>query len=211
MSNRRDVNRLVQQQNYVTFIRNPELQHIEARFSSYSGLTFQKHFHESYAIGIVEHGGSRVFHENISSTIMGPGEIALINPGEVHVCNPREDARWVYKMFYVDSDLMRKIAADISSTGEELPRFTEVIVEDASIFPKLFSLYSVLLNSENTLERDVLIQETFSLLLLKYSGRKAPRRLPEKMGNSTQRGIRVPHGALGREYFAADTVLSGGT
>ena len=89
---------LDEQKTHVTFVRNPKLQHIEARFSSYRNIAFKKHFHETYAIGVVEQGVSSFFRQGTIEMI-GMGTIALINPGEVHACNPQSDTMWAYKMF----------------------------------------------------------------------------------------------------------------
>lgn len=171
---------------HVTFIRNSKLKHIEARFCRYTGFAFQKHFHDTYAVGVVEQGKSSYFHRN-TTELIGPGTIALINPGEIHACNPQPGSVWTYKMFYIEDELIRTIASELSGHDEEPPLFTAAIIDRPWLYQALLRLYTVILTSENTLEKDIWIHKTLSQLLLDHSHRHHSRQLPERSFQATQR------------------------
>jgi AraC-like DNA-binding protein len=170
----------------IEFVRHPALKHIEARFSRYRQPAFKKHFHETYAIGVVEQGISSFWHQN-KTEIIGKGTIALINPGEVHACNPKDESEWIYKMFYVDIDLIQELAYDISEKNEGLPAFTNNILKHPRLYQELHQLYKLILESPDTLEKDSRAHETFGRLVVQHSNWHIPPTLPKKAFVATQR------------------------
>lgn len=171
---------------YIRFFRNPDFKQIEVRFSRYSRPAFKKHVHETYAIGVVEQGESSFFHQNTTRTIR-QGMIALINPGEVHACNPKPDVVWTYRMFYVDLDLICDIADEVFEASEGLPVFTQTIVCDAWLYQALLDLYALMVDSDNTLEKESFLHETLARLLLKYSDRRITQQIPKQAFAATQK------------------------
>jgi AraC-like DNA-binding protein len=167
-------------------VRDPALKLIEARFSRYNQRTFKKHTHDTYSIGIVEQGVSSIFCRDKTETI-GAGTIALINPGEVHACNPIAKSVWTYKMFYLDINLIREIACEVSDKDDGLPSFTKAIVQNPSLFQALVNLYNVFLESDDTLEKDSSVHETLAWLVMNHSDRHAPLKLPGKTFEPIQR------------------------
>ena len=170
----------------VEFVRNPELKQIEARFSRYERSIFKKHTHEDYSIAVVVQGTSNFFYQNSVEKIRA-GEIALVNPGEVHACNADEGDVWAYRMFYVDCGLIRTIADDVFGAEGGLPRFTQQIVRDRQLFDALLGLYELLLDTDNTLERDSCIHETLAELLIGYGDRRSCTAMPEQAAKPLQR------------------------
>lgn len=136
----------------IVFIRDPEFQHIEARFSQYSTDAFKKHAHETYAVGVVEQGPTNYFHIN-TTYIIYAGMTALINPGEVHACNPQPGSVWTYRMLYIDIDLMRDVAGELWESDVALPKLAPPIVEDAELFHAFQELYLVFAESDDRLEK----------------------------------------------------------
>jgi quercetin dioxygenase-like cupin family protein len=149
------------QDSRVKFVRDPDLEHVEARFSYYRQEVFRKHTHETYAIGLVEQGITDFDCENERRTI-GPGDIALINPEEVHACNPRTGAGLTYCMFYVETDLMLWIARDLPGEGDRLPCFAQAVVQDPSLQWAFTHLYTLMLSSDDRLEKEACLHEAWS-------------------------------------------------
>ena len=175
-----------QQNSNVLFVRDPDFNHIEARFSHYNQSTFKKHFHDTYAIGVVEQGISSFFYRDTVKSIR-EGDISLINPGEVHACNPSPNSVLVYRMFYVNTELIQEITFDISGKHQGLPYFREAIVQDSQLYHSLIKLYTTLSESESKLEKDSLIHEVLSQLILRYSDQQEHIELPEKPFKAIQR------------------------
>jgi AraC-like DNA-binding protein len=71
---------------------------LQARYTKHS---FSPHFHESYAIGIVEAGAlSNSYRHSFQNSIF-TGEMMVICPGEVHTGKPVGDDGVAYRMMYV--------------------------------------------------------------------------------------------------------------
>jgi AraC-like DNA-binding protein/quercetin dioxygenase-like cupin family protein len=168
------------------FIRDPEFRHIEARFSQYAVDAFKKHTHETYAVGVVEQGPTNYFHINTTYVIQS-GMTALINPGEVHACNPQPGAVWVYRMLYIDIDLMRDVASELWEAELPLPRLAPPVVEDSSLFQAFSELYTVFAESDDRLEKDTCTHDALTYLLTHYSQQRSPVRSPEPTDIPTQR------------------------
>lgn len=170
----------------VMFIRDPEFRHIEARFSQYTADAFKKHVHETYAVGVVEQGPTNYFHINTTYVIRA-GMTALINPGEVHACNPQPGAVWVYRMLYLDIDLMRDIASELWESGFPLPHLAPPIVQDPTLFRIFQELYDVFAESDDRLEKDTCTHDALTYLLTHYNAQHTPARIPEPTDVPTQR------------------------
>ena len=99
---------------------------------------FAPHAHETWAIGTIEHGRSRVRFRG-ADVIHRAGDVVTIAPGEVHTGESMDDGGWTYRMFYVPRELM----ARCSGTGEE-PRFAASGVHDPVLSAELVRVHALL-------------------------------------------------------------------
>ena len=65
-------------------------------------LQYDRHFHDSYAFGIVLRGVERC-RVGRSLNFYEPGTVPMFNPGEVHDGGPAAPEGWTYRMVYVDT------------------------------------------------------------------------------------------------------------
>ena len=144
--------------NQLEFIRHSRYP-LEARRASFSQPIFKKHYHDTYAIGMVEDGASR-FSWMRAGCLVQPGAVVLLNPGEVHVCNSLPDSTWTYRMIYLEPAWV----ADSLSPAE----FTARVVTQPALYHSLCRLYESLKNPLAVLENDCLLTESLSLLFEKY-------------------------------------------
>lgn len=157
----------IYQNNSIKFIRNSQLKNIELRFSSYRKRAFDKHTHDTYAIGIVK-GGMTEFCIHGRTEMVRGGEISLINPGEVHACNPQSGSPLTYFMFYVEPTLILKIASELSEMDAVAVRFTTAIVRDKRLFRELLRLSEEIETSCNTLETEVILHQLLTEIIDRY-------------------------------------------
>ncbi len=68
-------------------------------------LQYDRHFHDTYAFGIVLKGVERCGLGR-SVHFFEPGTVPLFNPGEVHDGGPATAGGWSYRMVYVDPSLV---------------------------------------------------------------------------------------------------------
>lgn len=108
-----------------------------------SSLTFTRHTHEQYGIGVFDAGG----HRSASGRGMveaGPGDIITVNPGEIHDGAPLggESRRW--RMLYFDEPVLRAAASGLSDHATRGYEFHTPVRHDRharSMFDTLFRLY----------------------------------------------------------------------
>jgi hypothetical protein len=145
-------------------VRDPDLEQIEARVSYYRQQVFRKHTHKAYAVGLVKQGATDFWYENRTRTVRA-GDIALINPEGVHACNPRPGGMLTYCMFYIETDLMQRVAQGVFDQDGELPRFAQPVVQDPHLWQAFTNLYTLMLSSEDKLEKQASLYETLSELV----------------------------------------------
>jgi hypothetical protein len=161
------------QDSQVTFVRDPDLARVEARFSRYRERAFRKHTHDTYAIGLVRHGVTDFWCDN-GTRAVGAGDIALINPEQVHACNPRPGSALTYWMFYVEPDLMREIACDVLGRDHDHPRFARPVVQDSLLWQGFADLYTMMSSPGDRLEKQICLYDTLSRLVSEHTTRRAP-------------------------------------
>ncbi len=94
-----------------------DVAHVELTCGSFDALRavhfarcFPPHFHDTFAIGIVESGLTRI-RTRRGEWIAGPGTILAFSPGEIHSAEPATGAGYTYRMVYPPSDCMRESGA----------------------------------------------------------------------------------------------------
>jgi hypothetical protein len=68
-------------------------------------LHYERHFHDTYAFGIVL-GGVERCTVGRALNFYEPGTVPMFNPGEVHDGAPAGEDGWSYRMVYVDPSLV---------------------------------------------------------------------------------------------------------
>jgi len=118
----------------------------------------------------MEKGYSYCLGPTREEALVGTGKIALINPGQVHSGVPAGVSRLNYTMLYVDAELMRGTACDLTQKDHNYPEFNNIIIHSPVLFPRLQSLCTALASPADLLEKQSLITETLSRILLRHCG-----------------------------------------
>jgi AraC-like DNA-binding protein len=109
--------------------RMPHLGNLELLHARYITQTFSPHFHDQYAIGVIE-AGALGFYYRGQNVVAPQGNISLCIPGEIHTGHALADHGWTYRMFYFDPALLQQIAADIAHHPQGLPFFKTGVIHD---------------------------------------------------------------------------------
>jgi AraC-like DNA-binding protein len=157
------------------FRRLPELGNVELLKARYHRHTFDKHFHDGYAFGVVEEGalGFRYLDRDF---VAGPGDINLAIPGETHNGFAATDLGWSYKMFYLPAELIKRAACDIADRDVGMPLFMQGVIKDPEMASKLRCLHNALLSSNiSLLEAESSVVEVFARMVTRHSeDRRSP-------------------------------------
>lgn len=152
-----------------TFWRDAAFNNLELLHATYVTHTFAPHIHESYAIGVIEHG-VETFRYRGSTRIAPQGHVVLVNPGEMHTGSSATDDGWTYRMFYPDVALLRQAAASIMGRPVDIPFFPEPVVYDPLIATSLLHLHSTLATpTTTTLERESRFVWTLAHLVMRHA------------------------------------------
>ncbi|MGE4293350.1 MAG: helix-turn-helix domain-containing protein [Desulfovibrio sp.] len=185
----------MQPNDQVRFWRDPDLAGMEFRVSQYERFAFSSHTHDTYSIGLVHVGGSRLFDRGPNDSRVFAGEIAVLAPGEVHSGVPLDDSGLTYHMLYVNADWLRGLHADLGGAGENLPCFRDTVLRDPALRNALRFLVDLTTRSGRAegLAKQSASVVAFSWLLARH-GEAGARRLDVA---EEPRAVR-----LAREYLA---------
>jgi AraC-like DNA-binding protein len=110
--------------------------------ADYRQQRFDRHFHEEFAIGVIDRGCQAFVYDDRRRLDMPGGSVALISPGVVHSGWPGEDQGWCYRMLYPSSETVRAAVSDVFGS-EGLPTFNRPVVDDRSLFDCLSKLHEL--------------------------------------------------------------------
>ncbi len=106
-----------------------------------------------------------------------------MNPGEVHACNPVEGEAWSYRMFYVETQWLGKIQADLGNRDNgDFLEIEQVVHRSPALYNGLNALYAVFTSCGTTaLSREVAATEIFggAVETLGQVRRASPRQRPD--------------------------------
>jgi AraC-like DNA-binding protein len=143
--------------NGVQFYRDKDLPFEIKLSDTVSDLSYKKHSHEEYSIGVVNKGESLFWCEGKLTEIYQK-TLVFIPQNIIHACNPHSDKPWKYKMIYVQpywvegfmeskggSQISYPIVKDISKQEvfNELNDFIEDLMSPVSFLEKEASLLSI--------------------------------------------------------------------
>lgn len=164
----------------VTYWHKDFLEGLESCRVTDSKHAFPKHVHDDmYSIGLMHGGGCYCVSNADSDTIVLPDETVFINPSQVHSGIPLGKGRATYTMLYFKNELMAKLAGDILERQPFQPEFSDMVVSSPAVHGSFLSLYNALLHSEESMELEAALTESFSQVIrgCGTSGKSGDRKL----------------------------------
>ena len=124
-----------------------------------SSMTFSRHTHDQFGIGLMERGGHR------SSSGRGiveawPGDVITVNPGEVHDGAPIGSVPRAWRMLYLEPAVIADAAEDVGEQTRAQGEFATPVVRDKLLalrFRQLFDGATGALSSALQLEEALLL------------------------------------------------------
>jgi len=84
---------------------------VELLEASFDRHIYERHIHETYAIGVTRRGVQRFWCRGATHDSL-PADVIVIPPGEAHDGESGTTGGYSYRMFYVPVDRVRELAAD---------------------------------------------------------------------------------------------------
>ena len=145
---------------YSKIWKNKEHQNIELLSASFKKFSFSKHWHDEFAIGVIEEGAEGLDFNNKKINIP-KNNIVAINPGEIHTGFSASNNGWKYRMFYFDSNLIKSILSEYSIQNDSL--LTNPNISNPYLFKNLLDLHHSLESEHFKLTRDSLLINTITV------------------------------------------------
>ncbi|GAC1428993.1 MAG: AraC family transcriptional regulator [Acidobacteriaceae bacterium] len=142
-----------------------DLEMLHARYLTYS---FAKHTHEGAAIGVIEDGAESFYYRGAIHTAPA-GQIVVFNPNEPHTGQGANEHGWRFRMFYLDSRLLQRAAAEMAGKVCDIPFFATPIIQDVELAGMLRNLHKSLEAGGSDIERQSKFIWTFAHLARRHA------------------------------------------
>jgi AraC-like DNA-binding protein len=141
---------------------------LDCLYAEYLTFSFAPHFHEGFAIGVVERGAD-VFDYRGARQVAAAGDIIIFNPAEVHDGHAADETGWTFRMMYIDPEHLRKVREEITGKSSDIPFFSNSVVSDAETARLLVRLHRALETSVSALERESLFLLAMTQLVTRHA------------------------------------------
>ena len=140
-------------------------------WADYRDHRFQPHFHEEFAIGIIEEGCQAFSYDSKHRIDLPRGTVCLISPGMVHEGWVGAENGWTYRMFYPSASLVAQAAEDIFGTPDVA--FSSPAVDDPELHGCLRRLHQMTASPHHqSLESETLYLATIRMAVQRHAGRR---------------------------------------
>ncbi|MPM80175.1 HTH-type transcriptional activator Btr [bioreactor metagenome] len=146
----------------IEFYRDNDLPFFELKSCNTSELSYKKHAHEEYSIGIVDQGKSYFWYDGKVDEVHSK-TMVFLPPDLIHSCNPVNRSQWEYKMLYVCKEWVQGFMESRKSYKLNNP-----IVKNVSNCGTIKTVSGILENlkaKSNPLEKEASILAVFELAL----------------------------------------------
>lgn len=146
----------------IQFYRDSDLPFFELKLCNTSALSYKKHAHEEYSIGIIDQGKSNFWYDGKTDEVYCKTMVYL-PPDLVHACNPVNRDLWKYKMLYVQKKWVQGFMESRESFVLNNP-----IIKDVSnygVLQRVSKMLDSLRSDIIPLEKEAKILSVFDLAL----------------------------------------------
>jgi AraC-like DNA-binding protein len=135
----------------------PDVKRVGLRSGSFDALTavdfarpFPPHFHDTFALGVVESGATRLRTQR-GAWIARAGSILAFAPGEIHSAMPLGDAGYTYRMIYPSIEFMREIGRTPGALDLDRLMFRAPVIDDPVLAFELGRTFGPLIDGSASL------------------------------------------------------------
>ncbi len=131
-----------------------------------------RHWHEEFQLCLIEAGEGDLTYRGQSHPTP-PASLFIVHPGEVHSNRSFQLTGCSYRTLFIEPEMMRSVAAELSGRGCGVPFFPSTIVFDKEPLSLFTRLHMALENSSATLERQTLLLEFIGHMVARFGEERA--------------------------------------
>lgn len=153
----------------VRFWRHPGtgIELLQARFG---GHAYDRHAHDTYAIGVTLFGRQGFRHRG-RQHVSTAGTIIAMNPDDAHDGGAVDDGGFGYWMLYPDAGLWRDVLAGAGGRAADPPFFADTLIRDPDCAGRLLRLCALLAGgADDALEAESVAADTLAALAQRHGG-----------------------------------------
>lgn len=157
--------------NYSRYRINGDIEVLQGSFTSRS---FKPHFHDTYALILVESGVADYGHRQ-QSNIVTDNKLLVLNPYEVHTGRSLGEGVWNFRSMYLPKDLVR---SNYNVDNELHPNFVNKLIQNHNFLRRYQLLHNQMLENDLCLDDETELSDLLSELA-KLSGLDYPEELSD--------------------------------
>lgn len=167
---------------------------VELLHAHYVQHVYERHTHDTYAIGVTEEG-VQAFNCRGASHASTTGTIMAFNPAEPHDGRAATPDGFTYRMLYIDPARVEAILDDACGKAVDLPFFRSPLIRDTRSARLVHAAHKAFAEPALTLERDALLMRFVVELATRHGD-----------GGHRVAQAGAPHGALceARDFLHAN-------
>ncbi len=118
---------------------------------------FPPHFHDTFAIGVVESGVTRL-RTHRGEWVANGGTILAFSPGEIHAADPIGEEGFTYRMVYPSAADLALAGIDVERVSSGLPLFHAPVIHDPVVAAAFQRAHVPLMSSRRGVAETRLLQ-----------------------------------------------------
>jgi hypothetical protein len=115
---------------------------LEILHATYMRHVFTRHAHETFAIGLIEHGASEFFARGTTHTATA-SDIFIIHPDEIHDGRAIAPTGYTFRVLYPPLQLIQHLALESGHTAPQTPFFPQAVIKDRQLYNLLLTLLRI--------------------------------------------------------------------
>jgi AraC-like DNA-binding protein len=155
------------------FCGNDGVELLEASFEQH---VYERHIHDTYAIGVTERGVQRFWCRGATHNSL-PGNVIVIPPGEVHDGESGTEGGYSYRMFYVSIGRLAALASEaFDRPASGLLLRQSCVLCEPTLARELTAAWMAMSAGPASLAADELFTQAFARLDLRHDDESGARR-----------------------------------
>ena len=110
---------------------------------------FPPHFHDTFAIGVIESGECRLRTPR-GDWLGGSGTILAFSPGEIHSAEPVGESGYTYRMIYPGRAVLEELGVAQDTHDGRVPLFSSPVIQDAALAEQFLSAHAPLMAGDSS-------------------------------------------------------------